>query len=73
VNTFPVESTAVFSSLIGVDGDFVEVGGLAGGTVRTYRLQIETKHVSGAGRISRNLSNIFSRVIITLKSNKINV
>ncbi len=59
MNTFPVESTAVFSSLIVADDDSVEVGGLTGGTVRTYRLQIETKHVSDAGRISRNLSNIF--------------
>jgi len=61
VNTFPVESTAVLSSLIVADGNSAAVGGgLAGGggAVRTYRLQIETKHVSGTGRIRRNLSNI---------------
>lgn len=50
MNTFPVESTAVFSSLT-ADADSVGVGGLTGGAVRTYRLQIDTKHVSGIGRV----------------------
>jgi hypothetical protein len=58
VNTFPVESTAVFSSLTGTDDNSAGVGVLAGGAVRTYRLQIETKHVNGTGRIRRNLSSI---------------
>jgi hypothetical protein len=64
VNTFPVESTAVLSSLTVADGNSAGVGGgLAGGggAVRTYRLQIEIKHVSGTGRIRRNLSNILKK------------